>query len=29
MLFNEVMPQQFVGLDHGLPVYALLHSAQC
>ena len=29
VLLNEVMPQQFVGLDHGLPVYALLHSAQC
>src|SRR5690606_39558069 len=29
VLFNEVMPQQFVGLDHGLPVYALFRSAQC
>src|SRR5690606_7887175 len=28
VLFNEVMPQQFVGLDHGLPVYALFHAAQ-
>jgi hypothetical protein len=28
VLFNEVMPQQFVGFDHGLPVHALFHPAQ-